>query len=226
MIDIKSEEILTYLLLIIVGYYIAKMFSRGCNFKGDGFIEPRKCKYNSGQLCPAKIEGKEILCPSSGICPTQEEVCIKAISNICLEEINENGIINSASCTNCITRNFDRLKDEFCDNDQYGLLSNLRENMCNNPCIGSNMQELPIGPGKNPYAINNCNQLFYFPKEDGGYNECVYEGGDKEPSHAYYKDGDAPGNYNCIKDPNNCEDIIDPICKCKKGNSCFDWYDV
>ena len=31
MFDLKSEEILTYLLLIIVGYYIAKMFSRRCN---------------------------------------------------------------------------------------------------------------------------------------------------------------------------------------------------
>ena len=31
MFNLKSEEILTYLLLIIVGYYIAKMFSRRCN---------------------------------------------------------------------------------------------------------------------------------------------------------------------------------------------------
>jgi len=29
--DIKVEEILVYLMLIIVGYYIAKMFSRSCN---------------------------------------------------------------------------------------------------------------------------------------------------------------------------------------------------
>tara|TARA_Y100001980_G_C14449812_1_gene233987 strand:- start:112 stop:522 length:411 start_codon:yes stop_codon:yes gene_type:complete len=31
MVDLKSEKILTCLLLIIVGYYIAKMFSRSCN---------------------------------------------------------------------------------------------------------------------------------------------------------------------------------------------------
>lgn len=31
MFDIKSEEILTCLLLIVVGYCIAKMFSRSCN---------------------------------------------------------------------------------------------------------------------------------------------------------------------------------------------------
>ena len=29
--DIKVEEIIVYLMLIVVGYYIAKMFSRSCN---------------------------------------------------------------------------------------------------------------------------------------------------------------------------------------------------
>ena len=29
--DIKVEEIMVYLMLIVVGYYIAKMFSRSCN---------------------------------------------------------------------------------------------------------------------------------------------------------------------------------------------------
>ena len=29
--DIKVEEILVYLMLIVGGYYIAKMFSRSCN---------------------------------------------------------------------------------------------------------------------------------------------------------------------------------------------------
>tara|TARA_B100000424_G_C22757300_1_gene408828 strand:- start:242 stop:496 length:255 start_codon:yes stop_codon:yes gene_type:complete len=29
--NIKVEEILVYLMLIVVGYYIAKMFSRSCN---------------------------------------------------------------------------------------------------------------------------------------------------------------------------------------------------
>ena len=31
MVDIKNEEILTCFLLIVVGYCIAKMFSRSCN---------------------------------------------------------------------------------------------------------------------------------------------------------------------------------------------------
>ena len=31
MVDLKSEEILTCFMLIIVGYYIAKIFSRRCN---------------------------------------------------------------------------------------------------------------------------------------------------------------------------------------------------
>ena len=29
--DIKVEEAIVYLMLIVVGYYIAKMFSRSCN---------------------------------------------------------------------------------------------------------------------------------------------------------------------------------------------------
>ena len=33
MVDLKSEEILTYLCLIVVGYFLAKMFSLRC----DGF---------------------------------------------------------------------------------------------------------------------------------------------------------------------------------------------
>tara|TARA_B100001287_G_C22388299_1_gene392114 strand:+ start:38 stop:151 length:114 start_codon:yes stop_codon:yes gene_type:complete len=31
MFGLKNEEILTYFLLIVVGYYIAKMFSKSCN---------------------------------------------------------------------------------------------------------------------------------------------------------------------------------------------------
>ena len=35
--DIKVEELIIYLMLIIVGYYLAKMFSRSCNgFKVGG----------------------------------------------------------------------------------------------------------------------------------------------------------------------------------------------
>ena len=40
--DIKVEEIVIYLMLIIVGYYIAKMFSRSCNgFRVGGRVQKR-----------------------------------------------------------------------------------------------------------------------------------------------------------------------------------------
>ena len=41
--DIKVEEILVYLMLIIVGYYIAKMFSRSCNGFRVGGQETLPC---------------------------------------------------------------------------------------------------------------------------------------------------------------------------------------
>jgi len=40
--DIKVEELVIYLMLIIFGYYIAKMFSRSCNgFKVGGRAQKR-----------------------------------------------------------------------------------------------------------------------------------------------------------------------------------------
>ena len=51
MFGIKNEEILTCLLLIVVGYCIAKMFSRSC----DGFKVVIPCSSNSdcksGERC-------------------------------------------------------------------------------------------------------------------------------------------------------------------------------
>jgi hypothetical protein len=47
--DIKVEEILVYLMLIVVGYYIAKMFSRSCN----GFsVGGQMCNSNRHLRCP------------------------------------------------------------------------------------------------------------------------------------------------------------------------------
>ena len=47
--DIKVEEILVYLMLIVVGYYIAKMFSRSYN----GFrVGGQMCNSNRHLRCP------------------------------------------------------------------------------------------------------------------------------------------------------------------------------
>jgi len=56
--DIKVEEILVYLMLIVFGYYIAKMFSRSCNgFSVGGSItclDKHKVTqlFNNGISCP------------------------------------------------------------------------------------------------------------------------------------------------------------------------------
>ena len=41
---VKSEEILTYFLLVIIGYFIAKMFSRSCNGFRVGGRAQRRCR--------------------------------------------------------------------------------------------------------------------------------------------------------------------------------------
>ena len=51
MIGLKNEEILTYLILVIIGYFIAKMFSRTCNgFSVGGPIYNFSCYGNSDYL--------------------------------------------------------------------------------------------------------------------------------------------------------------------------------
>ena len=57
-------------------------------------------------------------------------------------------VLNACGIDIILLQNF---LDEFIQKE----LTNLKENMCNNPCIGSNQQELPLGPEPNPYAINN-----------------------------------------------------------------------
>jgi len=41
--DIKVEEAIVYLMLIVVGYYIAKMFSRSCNGFSIGGQVTHRC---------------------------------------------------------------------------------------------------------------------------------------------------------------------------------------
>tara|TARA_B110000858_G_scaffold196594_1_gene255795 strand:+ start:24 stop:791 length:768 start_codon:yes stop_codon:yes gene_type:complete len=60
MIDLKNEEILTYLLIIVVGYFIAKMFSRSCNGFSVGAYQCGTCPIVEAK-CPHdcnKIENK------------------------------------------------------------------------------------------------------------------------------------------------------------------------
>ena len=45
MFGLKNKEILTYLFLIVVGYFIAKMFSRSCNgFSVEGVQNSADCE--------------------------------------------------------------------------------------------------------------------------------------------------------------------------------------
>jgi hypothetical protein len=54
--DIKVEEIVVYLMLIVVGYYIAKMFSRSCNgFSVGGQPGQPRMPCSSWQLGDYKI---------------------------------------------------------------------------------------------------------------------------------------------------------------------------
>jgi len=223
--DISVQHILLFVIVVFILYHLIGRC--GCNRNGFRVGGQKTCDPNKNQLCPAKIKGKEIPCPISGVCPTQEEVCIKAISDTCLDEINTDSIINKTKCPECINKYFDTLM-ESCDNDHNGLLSNLRDgDMCNKPCVGSNKQEQPLGPEPDPYAINDCNQLQFLPARNDGKGACTdISPGNKNPSHAYYPSGNpekiTPGNYNCIKDSSKCDSVI---CKCKKGLACFDWYD-
>jgi len=55
--DIKVEEILVYLMLIVVGYYIAKMFSRSCNGFSVGGQRMTTCDTFVFMPCPGAPEG-------------------------------------------------------------------------------------------------------------------------------------------------------------------------
>jgi hypothetical protein len=99
MVDIKSEEILTYLLLIVVGYCIAKMFSKRCNgFSVGG--QPRQiqptidyCIVNTSQglvnLGNANISEYNSYCSNNGCYysnKNDEHTC-KSCENIDLSNI-------------------------------------------------------------------------------------------------------------------------------------------
>jgi len=57
MFVLKNDEILTYFLLIVVGYYIAKMFSRRCNgFSVGGQIIEDTCKRELDSLCGTDVD--------------------------------------------------------------------------------------------------------------------------------------------------------------------------
>ena len=61
MFGLKNNEILTYFLLIVVGYYIAKMFSRSCNgfSVGGQIIVEDACKRELDSLCGDTVDYQE-----------------------------------------------------------------------------------------------------------------------------------------------------------------------
>jgi hypothetical protein len=68
----KTEEILTCLLLVVVGYFIAKMFS-GCGCIGNGFSVGIQGLPSDGVKCTTKCKARldskyQYDCPKSGSC--------------------------------------------------------------------------------------------------------------------------------------------------------------
>ena len=68
----KTEEILTCLLLVVVGYFIAKMFSR-CGCVGNGFSVGIQALPSDGAECTTKCKARvdsryQYDCPKSGSC--------------------------------------------------------------------------------------------------------------------------------------------------------------
>ena len=51
MFGLKNEEILTYLILVVIGYFIAKMFSRTCNGFSVGGKESNSSKKYKYDQC-------------------------------------------------------------------------------------------------------------------------------------------------------------------------------
>ena len=97
----KTEEILTCLLLIVVGYFIAKMFS-GCGCSNNGFsVGIRKKDGNTckeGDLCYSLQDSEYAYkCPTKRIC-----------HNLVIDDgnvfpcINPEGVVGSSLDTYCI----------------------------------------------------------------------------------------------------------------------------
>ncbi len=105
----KTEEILTCLLLVIVGYFIAKMFSRTCANRVNGFSVGIQDKYPGAPCtptikeCRASSEDKEYIytCPSSGVCERVTRRCGPLIDN-CQDTSTSTCEHNGHLCKNCI----------------------------------------------------------------------------------------------------------------------------
>ena len=105
--DIKVEEMLKCFMLIIVGYFIAKLFSKTCNgFNVGGQVGgqvggkpvPVMCNPKADQLCPGKIAcpdcGKDACpCPVKPVKPSDD-----GDSNIILYVIIGIGVLFGLFC--------------------------------------------------------------------------------------------------------------------------------
>jgi hypothetical protein len=84
----KTEEILTCLLLVVVGYAIAKMFS-GCGCSNNGFSVGIQDKYPGGSCIPGERECSptntdkdyKYNCPPSGVCESVTRRCGPLLDN-------------------------------------------------------------------------------------------------------------------------------------------------
>ncbi len=105
MFGLKNDEMLTCFLLIVVGYIIAKMFSRRCEGFSVGFST------SEPELCPFECCG-----PTHRNCPEEKCICPHGCTNVlntwCSAE-KRSGAFACAKCTNAIE---EYLHNEGCDN--------------------------------------------------------------------------------------------------------------
>ena len=139
----KTEEILTCLLLIVVGYFIAKMFS-GCGCSNNGFsVGIRKKDGNTckeGDRCYSLQDSEYAYkCPTTGIC-----------HNLVIDDgtvvpcRNPEGVyVGSSNHTYCI-------QDESNPVNPVNPVNPIDPNSPKSKCINKNRIWAPNNPGSNP----------------------------------------------------------------------------
>ena len=105
MFGLKNDEMLTCFLLIVVGYIIAKMFSRRCEGFSVGFST------SDSEFCPSECcNWPHHNCPEVCVCP---HGCTNMLNAWCSAE-KRSGVFACAKCTNAIEK---YLLNEGCDNE-------------------------------------------------------------------------------------------------------------
>tara|TARA_B100000745_G_C19938315_1_gene316237 strand:- start:162 stop:605 length:444 start_codon:yes stop_codon:yes gene_type:complete len=98
---LKGEEILTCLILVVIGYFIAKMFSRCTNGVVNGFSL-------GGQNSPNELEIKCTMA-SGALCPDCD-IVMEEIQDTCA--VWYDACINSPDDPNCSTRLCNMIYDD------------------------------------------------------------------------------------------------------------------